>query len=133
MANGDLYVGRSSIEGRGCFARRAIAKRHRVGELAGERIGRREASRRSDGRKRIRICDVDDDTSIDASRGGDATAYINHSCDPNLFMRTMRGRVLFFARRDITPGDELTLDYGESYHEGRKRCRCGARNCRGAI
>lgn len=133
MANGDLYVAPSRIEGRGCFAATAIARRRRVGELAGERIARREAQRRTERRRRIRICDIDDRTSIDASRGGDATAFINHSCDPNLFMRTVHGHVLFFARRDIAPGDELTLDYGDSYHDGRKRCRCGARNCRGAI
>jgi uncharacterized protein len=128
-----LFVDRSSIEGRGCFTARPIRKRQWVGELVGERIGRREARRRIAGRRRIRISDVDESTSIDASRGGNATAFINHSCDPNLFERVIRGRMLFFALRDIAPGEELTLNYGESHHNGRKRCRCGAATCRGAI
>jgi len=85
------------------------------------------------GKQRIRICDVDEGTSIDASRGGDASAFINHSCAPNLFTRTQRGRVLFFALHDIARGEELTLDYGISHHDGRKRCRCGALHCRGRI
>jgi SET domain-containing protein len=35
--------------------------------------------------------------------------------------------------RDIEPGEELLLDYGESYHSNRKRCWCGAPSCRGRI
>jgi SET domain-containing protein len=35
--------------------------------------------------------------------------------------------------RDIEPGEELLLDYGESYHSNRKRCLCGASSCRGRI
>lgn len=72
-------------------------------------------------------------TAIDASVGGDATAFINHSCDPNLFMRIVRGHALFFARRDIAPGDELTLDYEFTPHSDRTRCRCGSPNCRGTL
>lgn len=128
-----LYIAPSSIEGRGCFAGRRFERNQKVGELLGERISRAEARRRIAHRHRIRVCDVDDRTAIDASRNGDATAFINHSCEPNLFMRTVRGHVLFFALRDIKPGEELSLDYGESHHDGRKRCRCGARSCRGAI
>ena len=129
----DFYVARSRIEGRGCFAATPFVKGKKVGELAGQRIARSTARRRMRGKQRIRICDVDEQTSIDASRGGDASAFINHSCDPNLFMRTVRGHVLFFARHDIARGDELTVDYGDSHHDGRRRCRCGAANCRGNI
>jgi SET domain-containing protein len=130
---GDLFVGPSRIEGRGCFAARSFRARSKVGELRGERISRAEARRRVAHRDRIRICDVDARTAIDATRGGDATAFINHSCQPNVFARTIDGHVLFFALRQIGRGEELCLDYGTSYHEGRKRCRCGARCCRGVI
>lgn len=85
------------------------------------------------GKQRIRICDIDERVSIDASDGGDATAFINHSCRPNLFMRVTRGHALLFALRSIRPGDEMLLDYGLSHHDGAKRCRCGADGCRGAI
>jgi UDP-glucose 4-epimerase len=64
-------------------------------------------------------------------RGADATAFINHSCQPNVFARTIDGHMLFFALRQIGRGEELCLDYGASYHDGRKRCRCGTRRCRG--
>jgi SET domain-containing protein len=76
---------------------------------------------------------VDQRWSIDASVGGDATAFINHSCQPNLFSRVIRGHVVFFALRDIRAGEELTLDYVVSHHDDSKRCHCGAELCRGTI
>jgi SET domain-containing protein len=132
-ATAPLYVGRSRIDGRGCFTAAHIPRRRFVAELAGERITRRESRRRMQGCNRIRICDVDERTSIDTGVHGDATAFINHSCEPNLFIRVQHGHILLFALRDICAGDELSLDYGESHHNGRRSCRCGAENCRGAI
>ena len=130
VRRGSLYVASSAIDGRGCFAGAAFHRGEKVAELAGARISRREARRRLAGKRRIRICDLDDRVSIDASVGGDATAFINHSCRPNLFMRVTRGHALFFALRPINAGDELLLDYGESHHAGTKRCHCGAPGCR---
>jgi SET domain-containing protein len=45
----------------------------------------------------------------------------------------MHGHIIFFALRDIAPGEEITLDYVESYHPNDKRCDCGAPKCRGTI
>ena len=128
-----LSVGRSHIEGRGCFAGAEVPRRHMVAELAGERISHAEGRRRMRGKRRIRISDVDERTAIDMNRKGDATAFINHSCDPNLFLRVQRGHPIVYALRDIRKGEELLLDYGDSHHDGKLRCRCGATNCRGWI
>ena len=133
MGPDPLYVAKSAIDGRGCFSAATFEPRRKVAELAGARISRQEARRRMAGRRRIRICDLDERTSIDASDGGDATAFINHSCQPNLFMRVTRGHALLFALRPIRPGDEMLLDYGASHHDGSLRCRCGAPGCRGAL
>jgi SET domain-containing protein len=127
------YIARSPIDGRGCFAAKSFRRGQKVAELAGARISHREARRRMAGKRRIRICDLDEQVSIDASDGGDATAFINHSCRPNLFMRVTRGHALLFALRPIRRGDELLLDYGLSHHDGTRRCRCGTSSCRGAI
>ena len=129
----NLEVRRSSIEGRGCFTTSRLRRGRKVAELLGERIGRAEAERRALGKRRIRICDVDERTSIDANVSGDETAFINHSCEPNLFTRVVGGHVLFFALRDIGPGEELTIDYELSPHPDSTRCRCGAERCRGTI
>jgi len=53
----------------------------------------------------------------------------NHSCDPNLWHA---GAYTLTARRDIRPGEELTVDYATqtvapAFH---MPCRCGAPSCR---
>ena len=128
----NLIAGKSSINGRGCFAAKPLKRGRKVGELLGERISNREAARRVAKGGKVRICQLDERWSIDASRGGDATAFINHSCAPNCFSRVTCGHMLFFALRDIEPGEEITLDYTPSQHPGR-RCTCGAPQCRGVM
>jgi uncharacterized protein len=128
-----VTVGKSSIDGRGCFATIAFRKGRKIAEYVGERISRREIARRLKGRRRIHICGIDSYWAIDGSRHGNGTQFINHSCQPNCSIRIIHGHILFFARRDIEPGEELLLDYENSYHSDRKVCRCGAPGCRGRI
>ena len=127
-----LSISRSPINGKGCFATQVFKRRRKIAEYTGEIIPDREAQRRAH-RAKLRICDIDGRFSIDGSRGGNGTHYINHSCTPNAYMRTLHDHVLFFALRDIAPGEEITIDYEETLHSDRKRCRCGAVNCRGTI
>ena len=127
-----LQVARSPIHGRGCFATVRFARWKKIAEYTGERITNAEAVRRG-GRRVLRISGLDDRYSIDGSRGGNGTHYINHSCRPNCFMLTVHGRLLVLALRDIRPGEEITLDYVSSLHSDRKRCTCGAPGCRGTI
>lgn len=128
-----LRVGPSTIDGKGCFATIFFPKGRKIAELTGERIARSEAARRMRGRRRLRICAIDSYWGIDGSVGGNGTQYVNHSCQPNSYVRILYGHILFFALRDIHPGEEITLDYVESYHGNDKRCRCQAPHCRGTI
>ena len=128
-----LATGESTIEGRGCFATRIFKKGRRIAEYAGERIPRPEILRRVRGKKRIYVCGVNSYWGIDGSRGGNGTQYINHSCQPNAYTRLVYEHIIFFALRDIRAGEEITLDYGDSYHSDEKRCRCGAPKCRSKI
>lgn len=128
-----LTVRKSGIAGKGCFTTVPVRKRHKIAEYAGERITQAEAMRRIQGKKIIRICGINYRWAIDGEVGGNGTQYINHSCQPNCYTRTLYGHLLFFALRDIAPGEEITADYGDSYHEQTIRCGCGAANCRGKI
>ena len=128
-----IEVKPSDIDGKGCFATVFFPKGRKIAELTGERIARVEAARRMRGRRRLRICAIDSYWGIDASVGGNGTQYVNHSCRPNSFMRIMYGHIIFFALRDIQPGEEITLDYVESYHSNDKRCHCDSPSCRGTI
>lgn len=59
---------------------------------------------------------------------------LNHSCDANLWMAD---EVTLVARRDIAPGEELTIDYALFTAQPEWRldqpCRCGASACRHTI
>ncbi|MBA2338773.1 MAG: SET domain-containing protein-lysine N-methyltransferase [Pyrinomonadaceae bacterium] len=128
-----LAVAKSAIDGKGCFATRFFPARRKIAEYAGELITVREAFARAMRREKHRMCAIDERWSIDGSRGGNGTHYINHSCEPNSFMRIARGRIIFMALRDIHPGEEITIDYVQTYHSDKKRCRCGTPTCRWTI
>jgi SET domain-containing protein len=127
-----LRVGRSSITGRGLFAGCPIPRRAKIGEFEGEVIPIAEARRRAAKLKIVAIVELDR-KAIDARGMRTGFRFINHSCEPNTFMRRTKDRAEFYALRDIAKGEELTVDYGESHHEGRLRCRCGSPSCRGRI
>jgi SET domain-containing protein len=135
----------SGIHGRGGFATRAIRKGERIVEYTGERVSHAVADRRygpDDPTQPIHtlLFTVDEHTVIDAGRGGNASRYINHSCDPNTEAVDEDGRIFLEAIRDIAPGEELTYDYGfEEKGPWRPewdvmyRCECGAKKCRGSM
>ena len=60
--------------------------------------------------------------------------FINHSCNPNLVVRSVFAdrldlryhRIAFFAKRDIRQGEELTIDYCaiDQYAKGRRKKKC---------
>ena len=129
----NFKVGRSRIQGRGLFALADGPARKKIGELGGERISLREARRRARGADCVMIVEFEDGTALDATRLGGPFKYVNHSCEPNAFMRRHRGRVEFYALRRVEAGEELTCDYGETHHAGKLSCRCGSAKCRGRL
>src|SRR2546428_5644376 len=109
-----LSIKNSSINGKGCFATVHFRRGKKIAEYTGERIPDLEARKRSRNRRILRICDIDGRFSLDGSRGGNGTHYINHSCQPNAFIKTVYGHVLFFALHDIRSGEEITVDYEDT-------------------
>jgi SET domain-containing protein len=128
-----LKVGRSSIHGKGLFTRSAIGARRKLGELGGELISQREARRRARAADCIVIVEFNDKTAIDASDSKSPCRYINHSCSPNSFIRIFRKRVEFYTLRLLSPGEEITCNYGETHHNGTLKCRCSSTTCKGYI
>ena len=127
-----LEIKRSPIEGQGCFSNLCFSRGRKIAEYTGERISNGEAKRRAD-RRRLRICAINNRWSLDGSKGGNGTHYINHSCEPNSYMKILYDHILFIALRDIEPGEEITIDYESTLHSNKKRCSCGAPSCRGTI
>ena len=128
-----LAVGPSTIDGHGCFAAEPIPARRKIGEIRGEPLGVKEARLRAKTQRRIMMVEVSARTAIDASQSTHALRFTNHSCLPNATLRIVQGRVELYAMRDLAAGEEITANYGETHHEGRLRCRCGAPGCVGRL
>lgn len=134
-----LRVVRSRIDRFGVVAVEDIPAGRKVIEYTGERITHREADRRfalilrSRGPKRFYFFRLNSRWVIDGVVGGSGAELINHGCDPNLFRRRVRGHILYFSRRRIHRGEELTIDYRYDPRTVRQQCRCGSPRCRGTI
>jgi uncharacterized protein len=124
-----LAIAESEIEGKGCFAAIPFIQGLEIAEYVGERITVEEATRRLQGPGKKCICEVDEHWSIDGSRGGNGTEYINHSCEPNSYLHIIEGRVFLHALRDIAPGEEITTDYLYELQLDSTRCNCGMASC----
>jgi SET domain-containing protein len=126
----DFQVRKSKIDGKGLFATVTIPEHRKLGEFGGERITLREARRRASRLRRIAIVELECGIALDASRSGTEFRYVNHSCEPNAYIRRFRQHVEFYSLRTIRPGEEITCDYGETQHDGKLPCRCMAGSCR---
>ncbi|WP_119154210.1 SET domain-containing protein [Caldimonas tepidiphila] len=129
----EVAVRRSRIDGFGVFAAEPIPADAVIGEIRGEAIPVAEARRRAEGQRRIMIVEVSHKRAVDATRSSDPMRFTNHSCAPNARLALDEGRIEIRALRDIAPGEEITVNYGETHHEGRLECRCGAPNCAGRL
>ncbi len=130
-----LEVRPSTINNYGCFTLVPVARRKKIAAYAGQLVrGKRQVAarlREQTAAGVMKIITLTEALAIDAAVGGDATAFINHSCQPNAFMRIVPGsRVLFFALRDIEAGEEITINYRNPDILAGDGCGCGAPPCR---
>ncbi|ULU11933.1 hypothetical protein L3Y34_015356 [Caenorhabditis briggsae] len=87
------------------------------------------------------LCDTGIYT-IDATVYGNASRFVNHSCDPNAVCEKWSvpktpgdiSRIGFFAKKFIKSGEEITFDYQfVNYGRDAQQCLCGAPSCTGWI
>lgn len=129
----DVQARPSAIDGMGVFAQEPIPSRVKIGEIRGESISVANARIRATRHLRIMIVEVSAKRAIDFSKSSDPMRYTNHSCAPNARLCIRSGRVEFYALRAIAVGEEITVNYGETHHEGKLICQCGAVACIGRI
>jgi uncharacterized protein len=122
----------SRIDGTGVFARQAVPVRRKLGEMTGEVVTWAVARRRAKLYERIAMVEFEDGYALDATHDT-LLRFVNHSCDANCYIRRNGHRVEFYTRRALAPGEELTADYGETHHDGKHPCHCGAGKCRGFL
>ena len=125
-----MSVKKSSLHGLGCFATVRFLKGNCIAEYAGEKISRKEAMRRMKRPDGKRISELEAEWYIDGSVDGNQTQYINHSCDPNADAFVNGGSLFIFALREIAPGEEITVDYLNSFEGDQSVCQCRMASCR---
>ncbi len=127
-----MHARESKIHRWGVYADEDIPANRKVIEYTGERISRRQTKIRA-ALPLNYIFTLDDYWALDGASGGSGAEFINHSCDPNLVSRILKGHILYFSKRPIRKGEELTVDYHFGADEEAVECKCGAKNCRGTI
>jgi hypothetical protein len=125
---GDVEVRDAGRKGRGVFARRDFGRgefifRRRHGPIVGN-----DAISSLSTEDQRHLCEIDFDRSAILLPPG---CYLNHSCTPN----AMRNGVKVFAWREISSGEEITIDYRLNAFDddARSRCECASRDCTGEI
>lgn len=127
-----MEIRESKIHRLGVYALERIPANRKVIEYTGEKISRRETSRRGLGPFTY-LFTLDSYWTIDGAVGGSGAEIINHSCDPNLRTIILKGHILYISKRPIRKGEELTVDYRFSDKFDPVKCKCGSRGCRGVI
>lgn len=81
---------------------------------------------------------------MDAMTQGNVGRYLNHSCDPNVFVQNVFTQshdlrfpsLAFFTIKYVAAGDELCWNYNyvvDSVEGKQITCNCGADNCKGRL
>ncbi|MFZ2202621.1 MAG: SET domain-containing protein-lysine N-methyltransferase [Microgenomates group bacterium] len=122
-------LGSSGIGGRGIFAKSVINEGEKIVIWKGNYTNS-EGAHEAEKLGKL-IMRWDDDLYSVEDRGEDQGYFINHSCDPNLWLNDAHTLV---ARREIQPGEELTADYAlweaDEDYVSKWGCGCGSSFCR---
>jgi uncharacterized protein len=127
-----VKVAKSGIHSWGLFAEEDIPRGKPVIEYTGKRLtlGRASLLKHPHDMYLVR---ASTDIVLDGATRGSGAEFINHCCDPNLLGRRLRGRVIFYSRRRIRAGEELTFRYAYPTAFTRVPCCCGSAKCRGTL
>ncbi len=118
-----VRVKRTENTGLGLFADRAILKGKFIIEYTGSLIKTTYA----DTLTTRYLFDLENGWTIDGSAYDNIARYINHSCKPNAAASLKNGHIYIYAEKNISPGTEITMDYGEEYFKEFIKphgCRC---------
>jgi len=127
----DVEIRQSSIEGLGIFAARPFHPDHRIRQINVRREVTPTSPLREELGERADHCDYPDGKVVLL---GPPDRHINHSCDPNAYVFYEGDRSFFVARREIAPGQEITIDYNINITAGTAwPCHCGAARCGGTV
>ncbi len=117
-----ILVKQSKLHGKGIFSSVFIPEGTEILKIIGEEISEGECIRRENEEDNVYIFYKDDNTYID-TKNSDKVKFINHSCDYNCLVdEDDSGNLILVAAKNISPDEELTIDYG--YDDIYSNCSC---------
>lgn len=126
-----VEICKSDINRYGMYAKENISKGEMVFIKAGHIVKREDFYSSSTINSYLPISDEYFMAAISPDEEESIKLYNNHSCDPNC---GMHGEITFVAMRDISVGEELTIDYAFVDNENYSfECHCGSEKCRGIV
>lgn len=131
-----IEIKKSPLDGKGMFAIKPIKSGEKVlvwgGRWGVDYVDKVNATKAEKEGKLV--MQWDENLFSVEEKGDDDTYYINHSCDPNVWMQDTFTLV---ARTDIKEGEELTADYSlweaDKDFVSKWKCNCGSKLCRGRV
>ena len=132
-----VYVSKSGIEGKGLFAGKYFDFNEIVFQPKGKILHAKKINWDDMGKEEYDgFLQVGGWEYFDG-RPDPEFKYLNHSCNPNMGYRKIKGKVSFVAIKPISKGSEITFDYSttmsEEMDEEPMPCRCKSKNCRKMI
>jgi uncharacterized protein len=124
----------SPISGLGLFATRRFEAGERIAPYGGVLLNTPPDV--SMPRQPTYLVEISPGLWLDGSAADNPARHANHSCLPNseLILDTAAGHPWLVAFRPISPGEEISFDYGFSLAESLFHpCKCGAKDCVGRI
>jgi SET domain-containing protein len=127
--NPKIEIRNTENRGKGMFAVEPILKGETVVIWGGNYVNKEKAEKaKSEGKL---VMQFDEDLFSIEDRGESDAYFINHSCEPNVWMK---GTFTLEAMRDINKGEELTADYvlweTDEDKVSKWECRCDSLKCR---
>jgi len=122
---------RRTNAGKGLFAAERIKKGSTILEILGKRITEEESGEWD--------LQIEENTFIRSPKIAPDN-YLNHSCDPNAFMKKIGRNFSLVALKSIKKDEEIMFDYDTTDYDNKAiqkkhfpECLCGAKNCRKVI
>ncbi|MDD3693837.1 MAG: SET domain-containing protein-lysine N-methyltransferase [Candidatus Pacebacteria bacterium] len=130
--NPKIEICETKKRGKGLFASQPINKGTVVIIWGGNYVNKKQADIAKN--RGMLVMQFDDNLFSIEDRGESDAYFINHSCNPNVWMKDA---FRLETMRDVKIGEELTADYilweTDENKISKWKCECGAFNCRQVI
>jgi len=126
-----FIVKQSNIQNKGLFTERSFEKGSVVMPMRGVRITREEMNA-LEKTERDNVLQISGDIFLNMA--GEREFFINHSCNPNCYVKAVVNSGFLIALRPIAKGEELSFDYSltstDNPEDWSINCNCHKFYCR---